>query len=474
MSEAVPAPSRRKRVVIVGAGFAGLSAAKGLAKAPVDVVLVDRHNYHLFQPLLYQVATAGLSPADIASPIRSILSRQANATVILAEVGRVDADERSVHADGREIAYDWLILATGAKHSYFGHDDWAKYAPGLKTIDDATRLRRRILLAFEKAEVETDAEEQQRLLTVVVIGGGPTGVEMAGAIAELARKALSADFRRIDPRSTRVTLIEAGPRLLPSFHADLSEAARHSLQALGVEVRLGKPATQCDARGVTLDEDRIEAATIVWAAGVMASPAGAWLGVATDRAGRVPVGPDLSLAGRPEIFVLGDTASAPGPDGRPLPGVAPVAKQQGGYIARLIAARVAGRDLPPFRYRDFGSMATIGRKSAVAEIGRFDISGFIAWLIWSVAHGLFPDRLPQSSGRRVELGLELSDVPARHAPDHRPVRVANPQGAGRARLNGAALSRSITAKPTSMLRDAGRRPEPRAISRMIPAARRSR
>ena len=389
MDEVQQSPPARQRVVIVGAGFGGLSAAKALADASVDVIVIDRHNYHLFQPLLYQVATAGLSPADIASPIRGVLSRQTNATVILADVAGVNAIGKTVQAEDRQVSYDLLIIATGAKHSYFAHDDWMKFAPGLKRIDDATVLRRHILLAFEKAEIETDARECERLLSFVIIGGGPTGVEMAGAIAELARKALSADFRSIDPRATRVTLIEAGPRLLPSFHPELSQAARHSLEMLGVEVRLGNPATQCDERGVVVDGVRIEGRTIMWAAGVMASPAGQWLCVETDRVGRVKVNPDLSVSGHPEIFVLGDTAHFAAADGRPLPGVAPVAKQQGAYLARLIKARLKGKDLPPFHYRDFGSMATIGRKSAVVEIGRFRVTGFIAWVIWSTAHIYF-------------------------------------------------------------------------------------
>ncbi len=389
MAEVQQSPRARQRVVIIGAGFGGLSAAKALADAPVGVVVIDRHNYHLFQPLLYQVATAGLSPADIASPIRSVLSRQTNTTVILADVSGIDTVSKTVQAEDRRVPYDLLVTATGAKHSYFAHDDWAKFAPGLKRIDDATVLRRRILLAFEKAEVETDERERERLLSFVIIGGGPTGVEMACAIAELARKALSADFRSIDPRATRVTLVEAGPRLLASFHPELSEAARHSLEMLGVQVRLGKPATQCDERGVVVDGVRIEARTIIWAAGVMASPAGQWLGVETDRVGRVKVNPDLSIPGHPEIFVLGDTAHFAQADGRPLPGVATVAKQQGAYLARLIKARLKGEDLPPFRYRNFGSLATIGRKSAVVEIGRLRVTGFIAWLIWSIAHIYF-------------------------------------------------------------------------------------
>ena len=282
MVEVQQSPLDRQRVVIIGAGFGGLSAAKALPDAPVDVIVIDRHNYHLFQPLLYQVATAGLSPADIAAPIRNVLSRQTNTTVILAEIDGVDAVARTVQAEDRRVPYDLLIIATGARHSYFGHDDWAKFAPGLKRIDDATVVRRRILLAFEKAEI---ARERERLLSFVLVGGGPTGVEMAGAIAELARKALSADFRSIDPRATRVTLIESGPRLLAAFHPELSEAARRSLEMLGVQVRLGKPATPCDESGVEVDGERIDARTIIWAAGVMASPAGQWLAVETDRAG---------------------------------------------------------------------------------------------------------------------------------------------------------------------------------------------
>ncbi len=386
VADSTRGPGRRKRVVIIGAGFGGLSAAKALAKAPVDVTVIDRHNYHLFQPLLYQVATAGLSPADIASPIRSVLSKQANASVILANVEAIDLARRTVHAEDRQVAYDRLIVATGATHSYFSHDDWARHAPGLKRIDDATLLRRRILLAFEKAEIEDDPEKRERLLSFVIIGGGPTGVEMAGAIAELARKALSADFRSIDPRSARVTLIEAGPRLLAAFHPDLSEAARRSLQMLRVEVRLGKAATRCDEFGVEVDGARIEASNIIWAAGVTASPAHQWLGIAGDRAGRVKVNPDLSLPGRPEIFVIGDTALCLAADGRPLPGVAPVAKQEGAYVAKLIRAQLSGSDLPPFKYRDYGSMATIGRKRAVVQMGKIRVTGFIAWLIWSVAH----------------------------------------------------------------------------------------
>jgi NADH dehydrogenase len=379
---------RRPRVVIIGSGFGGLSAAKHLAKAPFDVTIIDRHNYHLFQPLLYQVATAGLSPGDIASPIRGVLRRQKNTNVILAKVSGVDTSRNEVIAEGRRIPFDCLIVATGAEHAYFGHD-WSSYAPGLKTIDDATYLRRRILLAFERAEAERDPHERRRLLNFVVVGGGPTGVEMAGAIAELAKRALASDFRSIDPLCARIILVEAAPRLLASFDPLLSAVARQSLEKLGVEVRLGTGVTDCDCSGVSLGEERLQTRTIIWAAGVKASPAAEWLDAASDRAGRVKVKADLSVPGHPNIFVIGDAAAATGTDGRPLPGVAPVAKQQGRYVANLLMARVAGKTVPPFRYRDFGSMATIGRKCAVAQVGSFKVSGLAAWLLWSVAHIYF-------------------------------------------------------------------------------------
>ena len=376
------------RVVVIGAGFGGLSAAQRLAGAPFRVTIVDRHNYHLFAPLLYQVATAGLSPSDIASPIRGILRRQRNATVVLAKVSGIDTGRKEVLAEGRRIPYDYLIVATGAEHAYFGHD-WAPYAPGLKTIDDATYLRRRILLAFERAEIEADPEERRRLLNFVVVGGGPTGVETAGAIAELARRALAADFRSIDPRCARIILLEAGSRLLAPFDPALSEAARRSLVELGVEVRLGAAVTDCDCSGLSIGDERLPTRTIVWAAGVKASPAAEWLGAARDRAGRVQVAPDLSVPSHADIFVIGDAAAAAGPDGKPLPGIAPVAKQQGRYVANVLTARAAGRIPPPFRYRDFGSMATIGRKRAVAQIGTFKATGLVAWLLWSLAHIYF-------------------------------------------------------------------------------------
>jgi NADH:ubiquinone reductase (H+-translocating) len=379
---------RRPRVVIIGAGFGGLSVARQLAQAPFEVIVIDRHNYHLFQPLLYQVATAGLSPADIASPIRGILRRQRNASVILAKVSGVDIAGKEIVAEGRRIPFDYLVVATGTEHAYFGND-WASHAAGLKTIDDATYLRRRILLAFERAETEPDADERSRLLNFVVVGGGPTGVEMAGAIAELAKRALASDFRSIDPRCARIVLIEAGPRLLAPFHPSLSEAARRSLEQLGVEVRLGAGVTDCDCSGVSLGQERLQTRTIIWAAGIKASPAAEWLAVASDRAGRVKVQADLSAPGHPNIFVIGDVACTIGLDGKALAGVAPVAKQQGEYVASLLIARAQGKTLPPFRYRDAGSLATIGRKQAVAQLGPFKLSGFAAWLLWSLAHIYF-------------------------------------------------------------------------------------
>jgi NADH dehydrogenase len=379
----------RPRVVIVGAGFAGLAAAKALAKAPVEVTVIDRRNYHLFQPLLYQVATAGLSPADIATPIRSILRDQANTQVLLGRVDGIDKAVRVVEVEGRRVAYDTLIIATGARHGYFGHDDWEAVAPGLKKIDDATKLRHRILQAFEEAETTDNAEERRRLLNFVIIGGGPTGVELAGAIAELAKVALARDFRQVDPRSSRIILVESGKRVLSSFPELLSAFAKKALEKLGVEVRLGHPATVCDAGGVVVDGQRIEARTIIWAAGVAASPAANWLDAEQDRAGRVIVGSELTLPGYPEIFVLGDTAAAPGINGKALPGVASVAKQQGAYVGGLIAARTKGKhEPPPFRYRNYGNLATIGRKVAVADFGRIRLSGRLAWLLWGAIHVL--------------------------------------------------------------------------------------
>lgn len=380
----------RARIVIIGAGFGGLTAAKALAKAPADITVVDRRNYHLFQPLLYQVATAGLSPADIAAPIRGILRRQANTTVLLGKVTAIDTEACNVLIGAQRFPYDYLIIATGARHAYFGHDDWAAFAPGLKKIEDATAIRRQILLAFEKAENSPDPDERRRLLNFVVVGGGPTGVELAGAIAELARRALMRDFRNIDPGCARVLLVEAGPRLLPAFPEPLSASAARSLEKLGVEVLLGRAVTACDDSGADVAGERIGARTIIWAAGVMASPAAKWLGAEKDKAGRVRVLPDLSVPGRENVFVIGDTALTLDEQGNPVPGIAPAAKQQGKYVGRLIRARLAGRSRPgPFRYRHFGNLATIGRKAAVADFGWLRLKGHPAWFLWGFAHVYF-------------------------------------------------------------------------------------
>ena len=381
----------RPRVVIVGAGFGGLAAAQALEGAPVDITVIDRRNHHLFQPLLYQVATAGLSPADIAWPIRSILGGQRNAAVQLGSVSGVDVEDRAVLVGGRRVPYDFLVLATGARHAYFGNPQWETFAPGLKTIADATRIRERILVAFETAEAEQcEAGDRAKLLTFVIVGGGPTGVEMAGAIAELSRKALAMDFRMIDPGTTRIVLIEAGPRLLPTFPEPLSAKAKRSLESLGVEVRLGIPVSDCNDAGVRLGGEWIGARTVLWAAGVKASPAALWLDADHDNAGRLRVDEDFSVPGHPEIFAIGDTALAVLSDGRPLPGVAPAAKQAGQYVGEVIRRRLAGQPAPPpFRYHNYGNLATIGRKSAVADFGWLRLSGWFAWVLWSVAHIYF-------------------------------------------------------------------------------------
>ena len=375
------------RVVVVGAGFGGLEAARALSGAPVQLTILDRQNHHLFQPLLYQVATAALSPGDIAWPVRTVFRRQKNVTVLMTEVTGVDPVARLVHAEGATIPYDALVLATGATHSYFGRDDWAPFAPGLKTIEDARAIRRRLLLAFERAELTTDEAERQRLLTFVVVGGGPTGVELAGAMAELARHALRQEFRRADPRRARIVLVEAGPRLLASFPEDLSDYATGALRRMGVEVRTGARVTGCDPAGVTLGEERIEASTTVWAAGVVASPAGSWIGAERDRAGRVLAGTDLSVPGHPEIFVVGDLVTAKDGTGRPIPGNAPAAKQMGRYVGRVIAARAAGQPAPPpFAYRHHGDLATIGRRAAVVALDGFRLKGLLGWWFWGIAH----------------------------------------------------------------------------------------
>ena len=381
------ASGEKPRVVILGAGFGGLNAALALSRAAVEVVVIDRRNYHLFQPLLYQVATAGLSPAQIAQPIRSVLRRQANATVLMDRVTGVDLDRSQVVTVKHRVFYDYLIVATGARHAYFGNDQWEAFAPGLKKIEEATGARQRILTAFERAEVSDDAAERQRLLTFAVIGGGPTGVEMAGAIAELARKSVVADFRRIDPAQSRIVLIEAGPRILPTFPEKLSLSAERQLEKLGVEVITGDAVVAMDEASVKLASRRqVEAGCIVWAAGVMASPAAKWLNAKSDGAGRILVGPDLGLPGYPNIFVIGDTASVSDGVGNKVPGVAPAAKQMGRHAARSILLRLSGKPEPAFRYRNFGNLATIGRKAAVADLGRLKLSGFPAWLLWSFAH----------------------------------------------------------------------------------------
>jgi NADH dehydrogenase len=373
-------------VVIIGAGFGGLKAARHLGHAPVHVTVIDRSNHHLFQPLLYQVATAGLSPADITAPIRGVLRRQRNTEVILGEVTGVDVAGRAVLVGEQRIPYDYLVIATGARHSYFAHSEWEREAPGLKSIADATAIRRRVLLAFERAELEPDAEQRRAQLTFVIVGAGPTGVEMAGAIADLAHKALYRDFRHIDTRNTRIVLAEAGPRILPTFSERLAARAQRALERMGVEVLAGKAVERVDEGGVTIAGQHIAAQTVVWAAGVKASPAGSWLGAETDRAGRVPVGPDLTVAGHREIFVLGDTASASDGD-KPLPGVASVAMQQGRYAARAIVRRVRGQpEGKPFRYVDKGSLAAIGRIYAIAAIWHVELSGYLAWLVWMAVH----------------------------------------------------------------------------------------
>ena len=378
------------KVVIVGAGFGGLEAAKALRHADAEVVVIDRRNHHCFQPLLYQVATAALSPADIAWPIRHILRSQRNATVLMEKVLGIDAEERLVRAESGEVPYDYLVIAAGAQHSYFSHDEWAAYAPGLKRIEDATTIRRKILTAFERAELTQDNSEQQRLLTFVIVGGGATGVEMAGAIADVARQTLAADFRRTDPRRARIILIEAGSRVLPTFPPRLSDYVRKTLERSGVEVRTDTLVTDCDAQGVDLKNGRIDSETIIWAAGVTASPAAQWLGAETDASGRVKVAKDLSAPDNPNIFVIGDTASVLDEQGRPVPGIAPAAKQMGKYVAKVIYARITGSKQPgPFRYVHFGDLATIGRRAAVVKLGRLELKGFVAWAFWSVAHIYF-------------------------------------------------------------------------------------
>jgi len=378
------------RVVIVGAGFGGLETAHRLAGAPVEITLIDRRNHHLFQPLLYQVATASLATSEIAWPIRYLLRGRQEVTTLFATVSGVDpAGKRVLLEDGGALPYDTLVLATGARHAYFGHDEWEPFAPGLKTLEDATTIRRRILVAFERAEREPDAERRAARLTFVIIGAGPTGVELAGTIAELAHDTLPSDFRNIDTRKTRVVLIEAGTRVLAGFADDLSAYAQRSLESMGVEVLLGQPVTECNRDGVVYGGNRLAAKTIIWAAGVRASPAAEWLDAPADRAGRLQVLPDLSVPGHPDIFAIGDTVVIAGPDGNPVPGIAPAAKQQGRYVADCIKARLRGAALGPFHYKHAGSLAQIGKRQAVIDFGRFKLRGTLAWWIWGVAHIYF-------------------------------------------------------------------------------------
>ena len=385
----------KPKIVIVGAGFGGLFAAKRLARVDADVRLIDRHNYHLFQPLLYQVATAGLAPSDVAWPIRSIFAKQRNTSVLLDEVSGLDLRQRRVELGTGSEPFDYLVLATGSKDAYFGYDDWRDWAPGLKSVDDATALRRRLLIAFERAETCDDERQRERLMRFVIIGAGPTGVELAGAIAELAHHTLARDFRRIDPRSAQVVLVEAGDRVLPTFSASASRYAQASLERLGVSVRVNAPVGECDADGVVIAGERLEAATVLWAAGVAASPVADWLGAEKDRQGRVLVRPDLSIPSDPNVFVIGDAACVVDEQGANVPGIAPAAKQQGRYVARLIESRIAGRDAPPpFRYRHAGNLATIGRRAAVAEFGRISLKGRLAWWLWGIAHIYFLIGLP--------------------------------------------------------------------------------
>jgi NADH:ubiquinone reductase (H+-translocating) len=382
--------SKPHRVVIVGAGFGGLEATFRLAGAPVEITVIDRRNHHLFQPLLYQVATASLATSEIAWPIRYLLRDRRDVTTLFATVSGVDvAGRRVLFDDGDCAPYDTLVLATGVRHAYFGHDEWEPFAPGLKTLEDATTLRRRMLTAFERAEREPDPARRAALLTFVIIGAGPTGVELAGTIAELAKHTMPPDFRNIDTRKARVVLIEAGPRVLSGFADDLSAYAQASLQSIDVEVVLGEAVTECSADGVVYGGKTLEAKTIIWAAGVRASPAAEWLNAPQDRAGRLQVLPDLTVPGHPEIFAIGDTVAINAWNGQPVPGIAPAAKQQGRYVADVIKARLKGETSGPFRYKHAGSLAQIGKRLAVIDFGRIKLRGTIAWWIWGVAHIYF-------------------------------------------------------------------------------------
>lgn len=404
-------------VVIVGAGFGGLETVFGLASTPVKITLIDRRNHHLFQPLLYQVATASLATSEIAWPVRHLLRDRKEVTTLFATVGGIDAESKRVLLDdGETLSYDTLVLATGARHAYFGHDEWEPFAPGLKTLEDATTLRRRILVAFERAERETDPERRAALLTFVIIGAGPTGVELAGTIAELAQHTLPSDFRNIDTHKARVVLIEAGPRVLAGFADDLSAYAQKSLQEIGVEVMLGQPVTECSADGVMYGGIRLDARTIIWAAGVRASPAAEWLNAPADRAGRLQVESNLTVPGHPDIFAIGDTVTFKDADGNPVPGIAPAAKQQGRYVAAAISARLNGTTPAPYVYKHSGSLAQIGKRKAVIDFGRFKLRGTLAWWIWGIAHIYF------LIGLRNRLSVALSWMWV-HARDQRAARL---------------------------------------------------
>lgn len=382
---------RRHHVVIVGAGFGGLEVARRLRGAPVRITLIDQQNHHLFQPLLYQVATASLAPSEIAWPVRHLLRDRKEVTTLLAVVSGIDSLSNQLYLeDGTVVGYETLVLATGARHAYFGHDEWECHAPGLKTLEDATAIRRRLLLAFERAERESDPLQRAALLTFVIVGGGPTGVELAGTIAELAHTTLRNDFRHIDPSSARIILIEAGNRLLPSFSADLSDYARNALERLGVEIELGHPVSECLNDGVMFKGRKILAAVTLWAAGVRASRASAWLKAPMDQANRVRVEPDLSAPGYANVFVIGDTATIDAWQGKPVPGIAPAAKQQGRHVAHVIRKRLSGEyAMQPFCYRHAGSLATIGKRSAVIDLGWFRVRGWIAWWLWGLTHIYF-------------------------------------------------------------------------------------
>jgi NADH:ubiquinone reductase (H+-translocating) len=384
------APDRPPRVIVIGGGFAGIAAAQGLFGSGANILVLDKENHHCFQPLLYQVATAALASADVAWPIRYLLRGRADVTVMMLAVEGVDRARKVVKTQVGEIAYDYLVVATGAAHSYFGHDDWAKAAPGLKSVDDATLTRSRLLTAFEKAEASVDAGERARLLTFVIVGGGPTGVELAGAIAELARGALPAEFRRADPRKARILLLEAGPRILSTFPERLSDYAASALARMGVEVRTNAAVEQVFEDRVVANGADIPAGAILWAAGVRASPGANWLGVNADKSGRIEVTPELTVPGLPEVYVVGDLALVKGPDGAPVPALAAAAKQMGWYAGRAIRRRLRGEaPRKPFRYRDHGNLATIGRKSAIVKLGRLELTGFPGWLFWSVVHVYF-------------------------------------------------------------------------------------